>query len=126
MSLATVHEIRLRIMVEEGNVDQAKRDEMFGILCKMSDRQVDQAVKDRLQTFIGRTNEEIKDELLGLIDDSVFCAWTSDFEIRVMERIWFEIGGSKEELAERNGQLEDKSKLEEFKARFKWQACGQG
>lgn len=119
-------------------MDVEKRDEMFGILCKMSDRQVDPAVKARLQGFIGRPNEEVKDELLGLIDDTVYCSWTSNFEIQVMESIWFEIGGSPEELKERNAQLNKvstdldeqditeevyKTRMEEFKQRFKWQAC---
>lgn len=98
-----------------------KRDEMFNILSGMSDRQVDPAAKARLKTLIGRPNAEIKDELLGLIDDIVYCAWTSDFEIRVLETIWFNIGGSPEELAQRNAQLDEKK--EEFKNRFKWQAC---
>ena len=100
-----------------------KRDEMFDMLCSMSDRQVDPQVKARLKTLKGRPNEEIKDELLGLIDDIVYCAWTSDFEIKVLNAMWEQIGGSKEQLAERNAQLNDPAKKEEFKARFKWQAC---
>jgi hypothetical protein len=111
-------------MADAKLIEVVARDEMFNILCQMSDRQVDQQVKDRLKTFMGRPNAEIKDELLGLIDDSVYCAWTSDFEIRVMDTIWMGIGGSDQELKERNAKLNDPSMKEEFKQRFKWTAAG--
>lgn len=58
----------------------AVRDEIFGTLCELSDRQCDPHVKDRLKTFIGRSNDDVKDELLGLIDDCVYAAWTSNFD----------------------------------------------
>lgn len=79
----------------------AIRDEIFDILCQMSDRQVDRNVKDRLKKFIGRPDAEIKNELLALIDDIVYFSWTSNQEIKALEQIWFECGGSKEELKNR-------------------------
>ena len=105
-------------------IEVVDRDEMFNILCQMSDRQVDKQVKCRLNTFMGRPNAEIKDELLGLIDDSVYCAWTSDFEIAVMNIIWMEIGGSEQELKERNFEMNNPKMKEEFKQRFKWAVAG--
>lgn len=111
-------------MADANQIEVAARDEMFNILCQLSDRQCDPHVKARLKTFIGRPNEEIKDELLGLIDDSVYCAWTSDFEIKVMDTIWMGIGGSDQELKERNAKLNDPAMKEEFKQRFKWTAAG--
>ncbi len=98
-------------------MDQAKRDEMFGILCEMSDRQVDPKAKQRLRAFVGRTNEEIKDELLGLIDDIVHASWTSGFEIRCLHAMWCSIGGSDKELKERNANLVIN---EETRAKYKW------
>jgi hypothetical protein len=89
----------------------------------MSDRQVDPAVKTRLATLRGRANADIKDELLGLIDDIVYCSWTSDFEIMVLETIWFGVGGSKEELSERNAQMNDPATRKALKERFKWKAA---
>ena len=75
-----------------------KRDEMFEIMIQMSDRQVDPQVKTRLKTFIGKPNEEVKDQLIDLINDVVHYALTSDFEIKVMDIIWKEIGGTQEDL----------------------------
>ena len=100
-----------------------KRDEMFDMISGMSDRQVDPAVKTRLATLRGRANADIKDELLGLIDDIVYCSWTSDFEIMVLETIWFGVGGSKEELSERNAQMNDPATRKALKERFKWKAA---
>ena len=97
-------------------MEVADRDEMFNILCEMSDRQVDRKVKDRLKAFLGRPNEEIKDELLGLVDDIVFYSWTSDFEIKVLEQIWCGCGGSMQELHSR--KVED---TPENRAKYKWQ-----
>ncbi len=99
-------------------MEVAKRDEIFGVLREMSDRQVDPAVKKRLLTLIGRPNEDIKDELLGLIDDIAYFSWTSDFEIGVMHTIWCNIGGSELELQERNRNLQD---TPENKAKYKWE-----
>ena len=79
------------------------RDEMFNMICQMSDQQVDENVKRRLQKLIGRPNTDIKDELLGLIDDIAFYAWTSNFEIQALHVIWLNIGGSEEELSKRKG-----------------------
>lgn len=74
------------------------RDKLFEILCGLSDRQFDDRAKERLRAMIGRPNEDIKDELLGLIDDIVLYAWSSDFEINALDFIWKKIGGTDEEL----------------------------
>lgn len=92
------------------------RDKMFDILCQMSDRQVDPKAKERIKALMGRPNEEIKDELLGLIDDIVYCSWTSSFEIKVLETIWMGCGGTKEEL--HNRSVAD---TPENRAKYKWQ-----
>lgn len=107
--------------MEVKQLDLATRDEAFGQLLSMSDRGVDEKAKIRIRTFLGRPNAEIKDELLGLIDDCVHAAWTSDFEIWAMNTIWENIGGSKEELQDRNRQLDDPSGKEKLRSRFKWQ-----
>src|SRR4051812_45273731 len=99
-------------------MEVAFRDETFELLCQISDQQVDAAVKRRLKAFRGRPNEEVKDELLGLIDDIVYCAWTSDFELKALYVIWLEIGGSEEELAERNRTLVHN---EVNQAKYKWE-----
>lgn len=98
-----------------------KRDEMFATIMEMSDRQVDPIVKNRLKSFLNRSNEDIKDELLGLIDDIVCCSWTSDFEISILNIIWMNIGGSKTELLKRNKQLP--LKMKEWQDKYKWQVA---
>lgn len=77
------------------------RDHMFDIICQMSDSQVDPVVKTTLKEFIGKPNEEVKDPLIDLLDKIVYSALTSDFEIKVLNYIWFEIGGTEEELSKR-------------------------
>lgn len=96
-------------------MEQKDRDEAFDLIAGMSDRQVDPQVKTRLKAMMGQPNEEIKDELLGLIDDIAFYAWTSDFEIRVLHTIWLNVGGTEEELRNR-----DVSMTEDNKAKYKW------
>lgn len=107
-------------------MDITKRDEMFDILCRLSDRQCDPIVKKRIKTLMGRPNEEIKDELLGIIDDAVYSSLTSNFEIMAMNHIWQAIGGTAQELAARNALLdtEDPSERKELQERFKWQCAG--
>lgn len=97
-------------------MEVAERDKMFDLIAGMSDRQVDPQAKTRLKALMGRPNEEIKWELLGLIDDIAFYAWTSGFEIRVLHTIWLNVGGTEEELKNR-----DVSMTEENKAKYKWQ-----
>lgn len=80
---------------------ESKRDEMFDIICKMSDHQVDPIVKNELKEFIGKPNEEVKDKLLILLDKIVHNALTSDFEIKILNFIWLDIGGKKEDLDNR-------------------------
>ena len=98
-----------------------ERDKMIGILCSISDQQFDAAAKKRLSAMIGRPNEDIKDELLGLIDDCVYYSWSGGFEITTLRIIWEEIGGSPEELQARNRALNDPNKREELKTKYKWQ-----
>ena len=98
-----------------------KRDEMIDLLCQGSDRQIDDCVKPRLQALKGRANEDVKDELLGIIDDCVYAALTSDFTITAMNIMWENCGGTKQELQERNRLLDDDAMIEELRPRFKWQ-----
>lgn len=101
-------------------MNSSQRDGIFRQICQISDRQVDPQVKARLCALIGRTNEGIKDELLGLIDDIVFFAWTGDFESQVLQIVWRQIGGSDEELAARNAEIKNPDKADELQRRFKW------
>lgn len=107
---------------QDMNINYEKRDEMIGILCELSDKQFEPCAKERLKAIVGRTDNEAKDELLGLIDDCVFCAWCSNFEIKIMNILWEMSGGTPEELAERNRLLQEASVpvLKEFEQRFKW------
>lgn len=95
--------------------------EMIDHLCTGSDRMLDDCVKPRLQALKGRPLEDVKDELLGIIDDCVYAALTSDFVVQVLHILWLNCGGSEQELQERNALLRDDSKIEELRPRFKWQ-----
>lgn len=97
------------------------REEAIDLLCGMSDRALDDKAKPRLKALKGRTDEDVKDELLGIIDDCVYAAWCSDFEIQVLHTLWLQAGGTEQELQERNALLRDKAKVEELRPRFKWQ-----
>ena len=77
------------------------RDKILNTLCCMSDRQVDDKIKPKIRALIGRSNEDIKDDLLSIIDECVYGALTSDFEIRVLNIIWQQCGGTDEELKNR-------------------------
>lgn len=81
------------------------RDEAIDILCKFPDQALEACVKPRLQAIKGRPNSEVLDEWLGIIDDCVFAAWTSDFMIRSLHVIWLEIGGTEEFLNQRNQSI---------------------
>jgi hypothetical protein len=111
---------------EKKLMEESARDELIDILCKMSDRQVEPCVKPRLQAVKGRPNAEVLDEWMGIIDDCVYAAWTSDFEIKAMHMMWIGMGGTEESLAARNQLLRAASveTKKEMQGRFKWQ-CGQ-
>jgi hypothetical protein len=102
-------------------MDISQRDKIFGILCSISDQQFDASAKRRLAAMIGRPNEDIKDELLGLVDDCVYYAWSGGFEIATLRFLWEDIGGSPEELAARNAALKEPARREELKNKYKWQ-----
>lgn len=78
------------------------RDEIFKMLCQLSDRQFDSSLKPRVLALVGRPNEDIKDELLQIIDDCINGALCSDFEIKVLNVVWLCCGGTDEELLNRN------------------------
>jgi hypothetical protein len=107
-------------------IEESVRDEMIDNLCQLSDRQVEPCVKPRLQAIKGRPNKEVLDEWLGIIDDCVYAAWTSGFEIKVMHIMWLKMGGTEDALAQRNATFRTASpeKMLEFKERFKWQCAG--
>jgi hypothetical protein len=63
----------------------SERDELFSIICEASDRQVDPIVKRRLESYIGKPHEEIKDLLLDLLDDIAYRSLTSNFEIMALD-----------------------------------------
>lgn len=93
------------------------RDEMFGMICKMSDMQVDEAVKVRLRHFMGKPHDEIKDWLLGLIEDCRFASLTSSFEMQVLDTVWRCVGGTEEELENRRISVPP---TPEEKAKYQW------
>jgi hypothetical protein len=95
------------------------RDEIFDIICRLSEQVLDPVVIPRLQALKNRSSEDIKDELLGIIDDIVFCAWSSDFIISVLHKVWISSGGKEEELTNRNT-----SPTPENKAKYKWKTRG--
>ncbi len=94
------------------------RDEMIDALCQASDEQLDASVNPRLQSLKARANDDMKDELLGIIDDCCYASLTSDFTISLMRIIWMNCGGTEQELQERNLNSE---MIEELRPRFKWQ-----
>jgi hypothetical protein len=111
---------------EKKLMEESARDEMIDILCTMSDRQVEPCVKPRLREIKGRPNAEVLDEFMGIIDDCVFAAWTSDFEIKVMHTMWISMGGTEEALAARNDSFRTATpeQMQEMQTRYKWK-CGQ-
>lgn len=76
---------------------QEDRDELFLILTQLSDAQFDPAPKAHLKTLMGRPNEEIRKELLFLLDDCVYGSLCSSFEIAALDAIYHSIGGSEQE-----------------------------
>ena len=94
------------------------RDELLATLCKLSDQQFDDSLKPRLRAIMGRPNAEIKDELLGIIDDCTYCSLCSAFEIKALHYIWIGCGGTEQELAERNRSLVATA---EQQKKYKWQ-----
>lgn len=104
-------------------MDQATRDDIFTCLCEMSDRRVADVLKPRIAALIGRTDADIKDEFLGIIDDAVYCALLPDIYIQYFEKMWMSFGGTKEELIERGANWENNT---DFKNKYKWQYCGCG
>lgn len=84
-------------------MNETDRDAAFNLLIAMSDRQVDPIVKRRLTAMLGRPNAEIKNRLLGLMDDVAFGELTSNFELRVLDFIWRNAcGGTHTELTTRD------------------------
>ena len=94
-------------------------DSVIDLVCQGSDRQLDESVKPRLQALKDR--DDIKDELLGIIDDCAYAGLASDFTMQTLHVLWLQVGGSEEELRERNKLLDNPAKIEELRPRFKWQ-----
>lgn len=111
---------------EKKLMEEAQRDELIDILCQLSERQLEPCVKPRLQAIKGRPNAEVLDEWMGIIDDCVCAAWTSDFEIRTMHMVWIRMGGTEEALTARNQLLRTASaeQKQEMQSRHKWQCAG--
>lgn len=59
--------------------------EIIDELCNMSDRQIDDSIKDRLQAISGRNAEDVAPEVQKILDDCVRYSLVSDFVIRVLE-----------------------------------------
>lgn len=101
-------------------MDVKIRDDLFFTICQMSHNSVDPQVKKRIEEMVGRSNEDVKDELLGLIDDIAYYALTTGVVQTSLDIIWKQIGGSDQELAERNALLDDESNVELLKPKYKW------
>ena len=96
-------------------------EKIIEMLCISSDRALDDRIKPRLRALVGR--DDIKDELMGIIDDCVFAGLTSDLVISILHRLWQDEGGTIEELKKRNDLLREGELSEEMKKKFKWQMC---
>tara|TARA_Y100000034_G_C6902535_1_gene417746 strand:+ start:2305 stop:2553 length:249 start_codon:yes stop_codon:yes gene_type:complete len=73
-------------------------------------------------------NEEVQCELLGIIDDCVYAALTSDFTIKVLHTMLMSIGYTEELLKERNSSIDgltDEQK-QEYQDKYKWEAAQHG
>lgn len=87
-----------------------KRDEILDGLLHLSDRQFDPIAKKQVREIVGLSDEEVRKPLLFLLDDCVYGALCSDFEIMVMNELYRRAGGTKEEMdglmEEREARLE--------------------
>ena len=75
-------------------MNQLERDEILNTLLKMSDQQFDSMAKDSVRKIIGNTNENALVPILYLLDDCVHGSLCSNFEIKVLNLIYDNIGGS--------------------------------
>lgn len=99
------------------------RDIVIDQMCKLSDNALDAMIKPRLQALRGRPDIEIKDELLGIIDDCVAGSLTSDLMIYCLRKMWERCGGTKEEIIERNYLLKDENNINKLKLKYKWECA---
>lgn len=91
-------------------------EEIFQTILSMSDQRVDPRLKRRLSALLGRPASDVKDELLGLIDDTVMYGWAASLVIRAMDMAWRMCGGTSEELQGRST-----ADTPENRARYKWE-----
>lgn len=91
-------------------------DAIFNCLLSMSNSQIDEKAKRRIEKLLGRSNEDIKDELLGLIDDMVFFSLASNIVIISLDYVWKSCGGTKEELRTRSV-----ADTPENREKYKWE-----
>ncbi len=75
--------------------------DLIDVLIQAPDRQLDDKLKPRLTALKNRPLPEIKDELLGIIDDCVFGSLTSGMVIRLLHNFWIHCGGTEKELQQR-------------------------
>lgn len=62
--------------------------EMISMLCKLSDRQLDKQIKDKLKELIDKPKEVVKVEILKCIDDCQMYSLSSSFEIGAMKAMY--------------------------------------
>lgn len=104
-------------------MSEEKRDYFFRVLCELPDEQVHPKAKRRIESLIGRSDAEIKDELLGIVHDCICCGLASESETKTLAAIWEKIGGTAEELREINLRLENATAEEKaaIDQKLKWQ-----
>jgi hypothetical protein len=76
------------------------RDKILDGLLHLSDRQFDPIAKEKVREIIGLPDEEAKKKLLFLVDDCVYGSLSSSFEIKVLDVLYRQAGGSDEEMEE--------------------------
>ena len=101
--------------------DTSTRDRVLEIICSISVDALDNSINIRLKDLIGKSDAEIKDKLLGIIDDCAFASLATTVLITSLDHLWRSIGGTEEELVERNKQLDNLSSRKILKDRFCWQ-----
>ena len=89
--------------LQEGTKQEEEnpRDKILNGLLQLSDRQFDPHAKEGVKKIIGmKDNEEARKEILFLLDECVFGSLCSDFEIRVLDILYRQAGGTDEEMKE--------------------------
>lgn len=74
-------------------------EEIINILLEAPDSQIDKSIVERLG-MLKSTSIDRKLEMMSILDDCIYGALASDFAMKAMYYVFFEIlGGTKEDLA---------------------------